>query len=246
MAETEGRHFRLGGKDPSECTVPRWTLFLGFRNGSQLQEHRSRFRPVTELAGPGSKIDEPEVLVERDSFRFRVDDDAEATELVGHAVGEHEHGAQEGAADTTPLCPFIDGESRQAEDGKRILRQLLAPGYGEFRDGDFRGSDGREADDDSVIDRDVRRTDVMAELILSGVALEEPVEVDIARAKTRAVILLEQPADFEGHGWLPHLLATHQLTERLRRLARALGQFGHTLECFLFHHDSRRDDQVRG
>ena len=126
------------------------------------------------------EVDEAEFLVEGDGFWLRVDDDAEAAELVSHAVREHEDGAQKRTANTTPLRPFINGEPRQAEHGKWVLRQLLAPRHGELRDDDFGGRDGDEANDRSVLDRDIRRTDVVAELILSSVALEEPVEVGLA------------------------------------------------------------------
>jgi hypothetical protein len=112
-----------GAPDPE----PDVAFSLGFWNGSQLEKHRSRFWPVTELARTGSKVDEPKFFVERDGVRFRVDDDAQATELIGQAVGEHEHGAEKRLANTSPTCPFIDGEPCQAKHGKRVVRQLPAP-----------------------------------------------------------------------------------------------------------------------
>ena len=71
------------------------------------------------------KPEKAKTLVERHRVRLRIDDDADAADLIGHAAREHEHGAHELAAETSSLGAFVDGEASEAQHGKRIQRQLL-------------------------------------------------------------------------------------------------------------------------
>lgn len=47
----------------------------------------------------------------------------------------------------------------------------------------MRRCNGRESEDGSVLDGDVRDTDVLAELVLPGELVKEAVEIGIARSK---------------------------------------------------------------
>src|SRR5436190_22470095 len=77
-------------------------------------------------------------------------------------------------------------------------RQLLSPVSPQGLDRELRGGDRGKTDDrPKRVDGHIGRAYVMAELVLACVANEEPVEVWVARAETRAVVVWLQPRDGE-------------------------------------------------
>ena len=70
----------------------------------------------------------------------------------------------------------------------------------------------------------------MAELILSGVARKETVELDVPGPKARPIVLRLEASDRDRHAssaLIAAALPGHQLTKRFGWLARLGNQFGH-------------------
>lgn len=61
----------------------------------------------------------------------------------------------------------------------------------------MRRRDGREPENGSVFDGDVRDTQMVAELVLSGELVKEAVEIGIARTKYSSIVVLAKCSDLE-------------------------------------------------
>src|SRR5437763_17059030 len=91
--------------------------------------------------------------------------------------------------DALSLRALVDGKTRQPQHWKRVGRKTPAFGLGQGSCRQLRGGYRRETDDFSmVVDRHTGRADVVAELVLSGIARKEAVEVDIPGPKIRPVV----------------------------------------------------------
>ncbi len=94
-------------------------------------------------------------------------------------MGEGEDGPQECGTDTPAARRLLGREPRESQDGQRITRETLPVGLWNIVACDLGRCDGREAEDGPIVDGDVGCSDMMPELILSGVTLEKAVELDI-------------------------------------------------------------------
>jgi hypothetical protein len=81
------------------------------------------------------------------------------------------------------LTASIHREPGKAQNRKRVSGQATAERF-RYRIGrEFPTGDGGESNDLIAVRSNVRRADMVSELILPGIALEEAVEVDVAAAK---------------------------------------------------------------
>jgi hypothetical protein len=95
---------------------------------------------------------------------------------------------EEGEPDPAPLCPLVDGQTREPKDGERIARKAPVFRGLEIPDLDLRRRHRDEPDDASCLLGDVGGADVVLELVLSRESLEEPVEVRISAGESLPVV----------------------------------------------------------
>jgi hypothetical protein len=99
---------------------------------------------------------------------------------------------QEGPSDAMILSRGFDREAGEPKHRQRVARQLAAQRRRGVLTFDLARRDGGVANDAFAINRDVRRANVMTELVLSGVLDEEAIEVRVARAEDGSVVLLPE------------------------------------------------------
>ena len=90
---------------------------------------------------------------------------------------------------------LIHRQPRYPQDGNGIGWEFLLKGRGYRVRRHIAWRDGHETGDPVSKLGHVCRADMMAELILSGVALEEAIQLDIAASKLRAAIVRLEQAD---------------------------------------------------
>ncbi len=90
-----------------------------------MQEHRDRFVVAGELPVLGVGPHKTVLFVEADSWRFCIDHKTHAAEPVGHSECQFKAEFQQIEADTFPLLPAVDTESRKPEHRDRITGQSL-------------------------------------------------------------------------------------------------------------------------
>ena len=123
---------------------------------------------------------EAQLLVEANRALLRVDEHADTPIVVRESEGQLQDEAQELSSQALPMHGLIDSQTPQSQDWKRIARQL-PPGSGwEIVDLHVPRRHGRKAENEPSLDSDVRRADVVTELVLAGVLLQEAVEGGIA------------------------------------------------------------------
>jgi hypothetical protein len=144
------------------------------------EEHRYWLGPGVGLAFDDFGGDESVLRVEADSVSFRINHDANATEVGGHLDGELQYESQKFRAHTSALGRLVDRKTRKADDRKRIVRQLPLGGHRQIFDFDVTGGNRREAENHVVVDGHVRHAEVMPELILSREKPEEAIEIGVA------------------------------------------------------------------
>ena len=102
-------------------------------------------------------------------------------------------------ANAAALCTDVHAQPSEPNNRKRIARELLAQRGGESLDLDVPGGHGSEAADHSSIDGDVCDADMMAELVLSGVAAKKQVELVVTAMERRTIIVLAKGANLNRH-----------------------------------------------
>jgi hypothetical protein len=130
--------------------------------------------------------------------------DCPSSASCGNLPGELTHEPKQLCAE--PLRPdrSLDREPGEPKDGHGVTRLCRSRGGGQRFDVELSWSDRHKAEDSALPDRDVSHTEVMSELVLTGVLAEEAIENFIARVKRRTVIArpkcpnLERAAVDEG------------------------------------------------
>jgi hypothetical protein len=160
------------------------------RDGAEFEEHRQRLRPVTELASDRLQFEEAERPIEGDGVGLGIVHYADTTHIGRHPMGERKDGPQERFGNASALGAPIDGKPGQTQNGERVGRQAPAGRRRQALGGHFRRGDRGETQDRSaVVDCHVGRADMMAKLVLPGVAQEESVELDVAGLEPGPVVL---------------------------------------------------------
>ena len=144
------------------------------------QEHRHGSGAGRCRALEGRERNEAQRLVECLGARLRVDHDPDAAVLGREPKREPQHEAEQRLADAPAVHGAVDCEPAQAEDGQRVVGQPLRLARGEVVDLDVAWRDRGVPPDASAFGGDVGRADVVPELVLAGVLLQEPIEVDVA------------------------------------------------------------------
>src|SRR5262245_40374973 len=152
------------------------------------QPHRRRCRTRVRLALERLEGFEAVLRIEIDGARLRIDHHAGAADLPSHLRGEIKNEAQELPADPHRLGRFVNGETRETEDGQVLSGQLLARALRQGLDADLPRRRRGVSQDAASLNHDVSDTEVEPELILTREAVEETVEGLVVGPERRAVV----------------------------------------------------------
>ena len=85
-----------------------------------------------------------------------------------------------------PLVAVVYCQSGNTEDRKGISGQASAQVFRELICDHLSAGDGDKSGDMIALDGDIGRSNVVSKLILTGIALKEAIEFDIAASKSRS------------------------------------------------------------
>ena len=88
----------------------------------------------------------------------------------------------------------IHRQTSQPQNRQWILRQPSPTRLGKVVNRDGARGHGRVAHNVAVVDRDVGCTNVVKELILTGISVQIPVQISITGAKARAIVGTPAPS----------------------------------------------------
>ena len=133
--------------------------------------------------------------VKGDRLRFGIGDDADATQRVTLIQRERQDMAEQRAPHTEALGPLIYAEPREPKDRERVGRQSSShPCGGEVSPLQTSDRDGRESEQPTFYCGYVSYREVKLELVLTGVVVEEAIEIRLtARKRSPVVVGSEQP-----------------------------------------------------
>ena len=196
-------------------------------------------RAIAESAAEGCRGLEPKPLVEGDRVRLRVDHDSDTANGFSRPSREDQSLLQQLGANSPALGAHVNGQPRDAQRWQRVRRQPLATKDRQARDLDFSGRDRDEAEDLPFLHRHIGRADVVTELVLAREALEEPVEIDVARREVGTIVVRLEASEFDGSPLL------EQFAERFRRLPGLREPLEDSLAALACLDERRRSAEAR-
>jgi hypothetical protein len=87
-----------------------------------------------------------------------------------------------------PLESIVHRQSGKAQDGQRVSGKTPAQAFRQLLRCHLAAGDSHKTYDPIPLNGDIGRTNVVSKLMLTGAALEEAIEVDIATAKFDSII----------------------------------------------------------
>lgn len=123
---------------------------------------------------------EPIAPVELDGFGLRVHQHADTPEVGCEPASEDENESEQLTPQSSALSAFIDCESREPQSRHGMNRKSLPNTCGKISRRHLRRGHSCEPEDYVMFDRDVGRAEMVTELILAGVAMEEPIQLGVA------------------------------------------------------------------
>lgn len=120
-------------------------------------------------------------FIERDCVRFRIGHDANATKAVTLVQSQPKDMPEQRKSDSAALYSSVDTEPGEPEHQKRIAGKTASQSCRrETITLQARRSHGCEAKNVAVDCRNIRDRQVQLELVLSGVVLEEAIEIGLS------------------------------------------------------------------
>lgn len=159
------------------------------------EEHGDGLRSIAEGATDQLNRFEAQGRVEGDRIGFRIHYNADTADAVPHLQREFEGGAQQQPSDAMPLESAVHGQSGKPQDGQGVSGEASTQALGQLLRDHLPAGYGNETYDLVLLDSDIRRSDMVSELILASVALEKAIEIDVAASKVGSVVPRLQSPD---------------------------------------------------